>query len=108
MARMSFVYGLAGAAVLLTGAAILDTAQAKREREPRCRNMVYGEELSGTIRFFTEGKARNSWTAKVRDRYSPEYANWSLARERKMNCRKGKPGRSWHCKAQGIPCNRAQ
>jgi hypothetical protein len=66
MLGKSFVYGLAGAAVLLGGAAILDSAEAKRDRDPRCRGMVYGDEVRGNIRFFTEGKARRSWSAKVR------------------------------------------
>jgi hypothetical protein len=106
MIRKGLIYGLAGAAVLTGGAAILDTAEA--QRGPRCRGMVYGEEVRGQIRFFTEGKARRGWSSRVTRRYSAEYANWSLARDRRMICRKGKPGRSWHCKAQGIPCNRAE
>jgi hypothetical protein len=106
MLRKSLVCGAVGA-ITLVGflAAVVDTAEA--QRGPRCRGMVTGDEAKGQIRFFTEGKARRSWSSKVTRRYSAEYASWGLAQERRMNCRKRMPGRTWHCTAQGIACNRA-
>jgi hypothetical protein len=101
MARNRVAYGAAGAM------ALLGIMLAAGSAEARCRGMVDGEEARGQIRFFTEGKARRNWSARVTRRYSAEYANWSLARERRMNCRKRMPGRTWHCVAHGIACNRS-
>jgi hypothetical protein len=93
--------GGAGAVALVGVLAIADASPA----DARCRDQVTGQQASGRVRFFTEGKARRSWGERAR-RYGAEYANWSLARDKTMNCYKGAPGQTWYCRARGRPCNR--
>jgi len=98
-----FAYGAASAFVLVGVMAIADAAPASA----RCVGPVTGEQASGRVRFFTEGKARRNWSERARRRFGAEFANWNLARNKTMNCYKGAPGQTWYCRATARACNKS-
>lgn len=101
MTLKSLAYGAAGAIVLMGTMAILDAAPASA----RCAGYASGMQASGKLRFFTEGKARRSWSERARRAYGAEFGNWNRARNKTMNCHKGAPGGTWYCTARGRACN---
>ena len=92
----------AGATVLFAAMAILDPTPASA----RCRgSIVRGEMAHGTLQAFTEISARSRWRSAVRARYGSTYTRWSVATDKNVDCKKGEPGRRWHCRASARPCD---
>lgn len=102
MSLKSPAYGVAAAVALFGAAAILDASPASA----RCRGaIVRGDLSSGTLQTLTEISARSKWRSAVRVRYGSSYSRWGLAENKNMDCKKGEPGRRWHCRASARPCD---
>jgi hypothetical protein len=103
MALKSSVYAAAAAVALFGVTAILDAAPASA----RCRNVVRGEMAHGTLQTLTEISARSKWRSAVRARYGSRYTRWSVATDKNVDCKKGEPGKRWHCRASARACDGA-
>jgi len=102
MKLRSLAQGAAAAAVLFGTMAILDATPASA----RCRgNIVRGETAHGTLQTFTEISARSKWRSAVRARYGSTYTRWAVAEDKNVDCKKGEPGKRWHCRAVARPCD---
>jgi hypothetical protein len=102
MSLKSSTYAAAAAVALFGTTAILDASPASA----RCRGaIVRGELTSGTLQTLTEISARSKWRSAVRARYGSSYSRWGLAENKNMDCKKGEPGRRWHCRASARPCD---
>ena len=96
-------YAAAVAVALFGATAILDAAPASA----RCRGLVRGEMAHGALQSFTEISARSKWRAAVRARYGSRYTRWAVATDKNVDCKKGEPGRRWHCRASARACDGA-
>jgi hypothetical protein len=125
MSLKSSTYAAAAAVALFGTTAILDASPASA----RCRGAIVRGELtsgtlqtlteisarskwrsavrvtSGTLQTLTEISARSKWRSAVRARYGSSYSRWGLAENKNMDCKKGEPGRRWHCRASARPCD---
>jgi hypothetical protein len=102
MALKSSAFMAAAAVALFGAAAILDATPANA----RCRgNLVRGDMAHGPFQTFTEIAARSKWRSAVRARYGSSYTGWSVAVDKNVDCKKGEPGRRWHCRAAARPCD---
>jgi hypothetical protein len=96
-----FAYGVAGAAMLT---AAFTVGGATPASALICVGGISGQQATGKIRFFTEGKARNTWSARTRVVFGPRFSSWNIARNKRMNCYKAAPGSTWYCMATANPC----
>jgi hypothetical protein len=97
-----FAYAAVGAAMLTGPLVIISATPASAV----CHAPITGDWVTGTVRVFTEGKARSNWASKVRGIWGGSFAHWvNRARNKTMNCRKTAPGQTWHCQARARPCN---
>jgi hypothetical protein len=94
-------YMAAAAATLFGATMILDASPASA----RCRNLVRGEMAHGISQAFTEISARSKWRSAVRMRYGTRYTRWAVATDKNIECKKGEPGRRWHCRAVARACD---
>ena len=101
MALKSSAYAAAVAVALFGAMAILDAAPASA----RCRSLVRGEAAHGTLQTLTEISARSKWRSAVRARYGTRYTRWAVATDKNVDCKKGEPGRRWHCRAVARACD---
>ena len=101
MTSKTILRGAAAAAVLSVGLLIGGASPASALV---CVGGVSGQQVTGKIRFFTEGKARSAWSTRARARFGPQFARWNSARNKRMNCYKAAPGATWFCQATASPC----
>ena len=101
MALRNCAYATAAAVALLGVTAILDATPANA----RCRGLVRGEMAHGALQSFTEISARSKWRSAVRARYGSRFTRWAVATDKNVDCKKGQPGRRWHCRASARACD---
>ena len=102
MSLKSSAFTAAVAVALIGAAAILDAAPASA----RCRgSLVRGDMAHGPFQTFTEISARSKWRSAVRARYGSTYTRWAVATDKNVDCKKGEPGKRWHCRAVARPCD---
>ena len=102
MAFKNFAFAATAAVALFGAAAILDATPASA----RCRGgIVRGEMAHGPLQTLTEISARSKWRSAVRARYGSTYTRWAVATDKNVDCKKGEPGRMWHCRAVARPCD---
>jgi hypothetical protein len=95
-------YAAVGTLALFGATAILDATPASA----RCRgSVVRGEMAHGSLQTFTEISARSKWRTAVRSRYGTTYTRWSVAEDKKVDCKKSEPGHRWRCQAIARPCD---
>ena len=102
MAFKSSAYAAAAAVALFGATAILDATPASA----RCRgSIVRGEMATAPCRRSPRSRLDRSGARPCGRATAAAFTRWGVATDKNVDCKKGEPGRRWHCRALARPCD---
>jgi hypothetical protein len=89
---------VAAAATLLASATAASAATCKTHP-----HMATGS--PGAVQYFASLNAKYAWKSSVAKHDGGAFDTWSLAKDKRVACKKSAPGNNWVCSAKARPCS---